>query len=109
MIQPAYAGEKYAAEGWGRSTIIISEEQTAGRGRLGRVFASPKKTGIYMSILLRPKFSAQEALSITTSAAVAVAKAIESVSGKGTKIKWVNDVYIDEKDLRNTYGGLPKL
>ena len=91
--------KKYAAEGEGEGTIIISEEQTAGRGRLGRVFASPKKTGIYMSILLRPKFSAQEALSITTSAAVAVAKAIESVSGKGTKIKWVNDVYIEEKKI----------
>ena len=88
-----------AAGGSPEGTVIIADEQTSGRGRLGRVFASPQKTGIYMSILLRPNFSPKDSLSITTSAAVAVAKAIEAVSGKETKIKWVNDVYMNEKKV----------
>lgn len=91
--------KKLAAKGSAEGTVVVSEEQTAGKGRLGRRFESPKKTGIYMSILLRPKFSAEESLFITTSAAVAVAKSIEKVSGKETKIKWVNDIYIDEKKI----------
>lgn len=84
-----------ASNGETEGVVVVSEEQTAGKGRLGRTFVSPKKTGIYMSAILRPKFSAEKSLSITTAAAVAVAKAIEEISGKNTKIKWVNDIYID--------------
>lgn len=79
--------------------IIIAEEQTEGRGRFGRSFYSPSKTGIYMSILLRPKMTAEESLFITTSAAVAVAKAIEKIAGCQAKIKWVNDIYCDGKKV----------
>lgn len=91
--------KKEAAKGAPEGLVIVSEEQTAGKGRLGRRFESPGKTGIYMSILLRPKFSAQESLSITTASAVAVAKAIEEISGNPAKIKWVNDVYMNEKKV----------
>ena len=80
-------------------TIIISEEQTKGRGRMGRTFYSPGNTGIYMSILLRPKISAYESLSITTCAAVAVAQAIEMNSNKKAEIKWVNDIFVDNKKV----------
>ncbi|WP_039833553.1 biotin--[acetyl-CoA-carboxylase] ligase [Paenibacillus sonchi] len=88
-----------ASNGEAEGKVILSEEQTAGRGRKGRKFFSPPGTGIYMSILLRPKLSAVESILLTTSAAVAVALAIESVSGKDTQIKWVNDVFMDGKKV----------
>lgn len=87
--------EKGAPEG----TILIATEQTAGRGRMGRRFFSPGGTGVYLSLLLRPVFSPSESLFITTAAAVAVAEAVEGVTGAETKIKWVNDVYLDGKKM----------
>lgn len=75
--------------------VFIAEEQTKGRGRETRRFHSPAGGGIYMSILLRPKLSPADTLCLTTAAAVAVAEAIERVSGKRAGIKWVNDVFID--------------
>lgn len=80
-------------------TLIIADTQTSGRGRMGRTFSSPPGCGIYMSLILKPKFSAEKALLITTSAATAVSKAIEKLTGKSTGIKWVNDVYIDGKKV----------
>lgn len=91
--------KELAVNGEREGTIIISEEQTGGRGRLGRKFHSPKGTGIYMSILLRPQISASISFLITTAAAVAVAEAIEAVSDKEAKIKWVNDIYCDNKKV----------
>ena len=91
--------KKLAVKGAPEGTIALSEEQTAGKGRLGRRFESPKKTGIYISYLFRPRFSAEESLSITTIAAAAAARAIEDVTGRETKIKWVNDIYIDERKV----------
>ncbi len=87
--------EKGSAEG----TVFIALEQTAGRGRLGRSFYSPKDTGLYMSILLRPTFQAREALHITTCAAVAAAEAIDKVANVHTVIKWVNDIYMNGKKI----------
>ena len=88
-----------AQNGEEQCTVIIAEEQTAGKGRLGRSFYSPHSTGIYMSIILRPQMSAQQALLITTSTAVAVSKAIEDACYLDTQIKWVNDIYSDNKKL----------
>ncbi|NQX47848.1 biotin--[acetyl-CoA-carboxylase] ligase [Paenibacillus tritici] len=88
-----------ATGGEAEGKVILSEEQTAGRGRKGRKFFSPPGTGIYMSILLRPKLSAAESTLLTTSAAAAVALAIERVSGKDTQIKWVNDVFMEGKKV----------
>lgn len=80
-------------------TVIVAVEQTAGRGRSGKKFLSPPGTGLYMSILLRPRLTMADSLLITTAAAVAVARAIETVTGRGTQIKWVNDVYVDDKKV----------
>lgn len=88
-----------AGEGEKEGKVLIAEEQTGGRGRLGRKFYSPAKTGIYMSILLRPKLTVDDALFITTSAAAAVAEAIESVTGCEASIKWVNDIYCNGKKV----------
>ena len=73
--------------------------KSAGRGRLGRSFFSPEDKGIYMSILLRPEIELQRSVLITSMAAVAVAEAIEKVSGIPAQIKWVNDIYLNRKKV----------
>ena len=80
-------------------TVLIATEQTLGRGRMGKKFYSPSNTGLYISILVRPDIPADQALFLTTSAAVATAKAIEDVSNKKADIKWVNDIYIEGKKV----------
>lgn len=80
-------------------TVVLADEQTGGRGRLGRMFASPAGTGIYLSIILKPHSSFSDAVLITTAAAVAVADAIESVTGLSPEIKWVNDLYLNNKKI----------
>ncbi len=66
---------------------------------MGKKFYSPSNTGLYISILVRPDIPADQALFLTTSAAVATAKAIEDVSNKKADIKWVNDIYIEGKKV----------
>jgi len=78
---------------------LIAEEQTAGRGRLGRSFHSPVGCGLYMSLLLRPEMKAEETTGLTACAAVAVAEAIEEITGRSAGIKWVNDVLMDGKKV----------
>lgn len=84
--------KRMAAEGAPQGSVLIANEQSAGRGRMGRSFYSPPGTGIYMSLLLRPRTDAQRATLVTASAAVAVAEAIEQLAGEPARIKWVNDV-----------------
>lgn len=88
-----------AALGADEGTVLVALSQTAGRGRFSRKFFSPADSGIYMSILLRPRISAENAALITTAAAVAVAEAAENLSGRKTGIKWVNDVLIEGKKI----------
>lgn len=78
-------------------SVIIAEEQTAGKGRMGRDFYSPNRSGIYFSVILRPQLSFESATLITTCASVAIAKAIENLTNLTVKIKWVNDIYINGK------------
>lgn len=92
LKQRAENGEK-------EGLLLVASEQTAGRGRLGRSFSSKKGTGIYFSLLLRPNLKITDSLLITTCAAVAVAQAIEEVSGKKTSIKWVNDIYMSDRKV----------
>ena len=80
-------------------TVIISSSQTAGRGRIGRSFYSPSDSGIYLSVLLRPALPASEATRITTAAAVAACRAIESCTAATPSIKWVNDVFVNGKKV----------
>lgn len=80
-------------------SVLISEEQTAGRGRFGRNFFSPSKKGIYMSIILRPNIELDSAIHITTSAAVAVCRVIENSTRKFPKIKWVNDIFLNHRKI----------
>ncbi|AKS38651.1 biotin--acetyl-CoA-carboxylase ligase [Anoxybacillus gonensis] len=88
-----------AHEGAEEGTIVIAEEQTAGRGRLNRSWHSPKGTGIWMSIILRPSVPPQQAPQLTLLVAVAVAQAIQEVTNIVPDIKWPNDVLINGKKV----------
>lgn len=79
------------------NTCVIAQKQTAGKGRMGKKFFSPDNCGLYLSILLKPKTFVPEL--ITAAAAVAVARAIEEFTQKNAQIKWVNDVYINNKKV----------
>ena len=89
--------KELAAAGAPEGTVIIAGRQSAGRGRLGRSFFSPEEKGIYMSILLRPEITLERSVLITSLAAVAVARAMERIGGIRAKIKWVNDIFINNK------------
>ena len=91
--------KRMAEEGAEEGLCLIAEEQTAGKGRMGRSFYSPAGSGLYMSVLLRPKLSATDAVNITACAAVAVAEAIESLAPVQARIKWVNDVYVEGRKV----------
>lgn len=88
-----------ASQGAIEGTVILAREQTAGKGRMGRTFYSPNSSGIYFTVILRPKLNLEDSLLITTATAVAVAKAIEKVSGSKADIKWVNDIYVSGKKV----------
>lgn len=85
---------KRANGGEAEGLVVAASSQSAGSGRMGRSFFSPPDSGLYVSVLLRPKAEAAASLSITTAAAVAVCRAIERVFGVEAKIKWVNDVFV---------------
>lgn len=79
--------------------LIMADAQSAGRGRLGRSFYSPPRTGLYMSLLLSAKENAADNVCLTTAAAVAAARSIEEICGAQIKIKWVNDLYLGSKKI----------
>lgn len=91
--------KRIIAEGEADVLLVVGEEQTAGRGRQGKSFYSPGGTGIYMSLVVHPMIELQNAVTATTAAAVAVCRAIESLTDKKPMIKWVNDVYLDGKKI----------
>lgn len=86
--------KQLAEQGAPEGRVLVAAQQSAGRGRMGRSFYSPEGSGLYMSLLLRPKLPAEKALYLTTCAAVAVSSALEALSGERARIKWVNDVYM---------------
>lgn len=90
---------RQAERGMSVPALIISREQSNGRGRMGRSFYSPKATGLYMTVLLKASSSVKSNVLLTTAASVAVAKAIDVLCGVKTEIKWVNDVYLGGKKI----------
>lgn len=88
-----------ALQGEDEGYVLISRCQTKGKGRLGRSFFSPENTGIYMSLILRPSCKPQEAVLITTAAAVCVCRALEIVGADNPEIKWVNDIFLNGKKV----------
>ena len=98
---------EWAVAGAPNGAAVIAEAQTAGRGRLGRSFASPHGAGLYMSLLLRESIPAERLPLLTPYAAVAAARAVEASADVSVGIKWVNDLRIGEKKIAGilTEGG----
>jgi len=90
-------GKKIASEELD-GTVIISEEQTKGKGRIGRQWHSKFKEGIWMSIILKPNIMPQKAPFITLIAGASIAKALNNL-GIETTIKWPNDIIINNKKV----------
>lgn len=81
------------------TATIIAESQTAGRGRLGRTFYSPCKTGLYLSIIFAPKGGIKNPASLTAYSAVAVCRAVSKLFAITPQIKWINDVFLNGKKI----------
>lgn len=91
---------KIAMENGKEGMIYAASEQTKGKGRRGRDFYSPENSGIYFSLLLRPQgYDMEKASSVTTMAAAAVSLAMDHVFNVNSKIKWVNDIFVDNKKV----------
>ncbi len=88
-----------AEEGIGHGTVIVADRQTRGKGRLGRRWESPGGKNIYMSLIIRPELSPPDLTMLTVLAAVAGARAIQNTGDIPAKIKWPNDLMIDDKKL----------
>lgn len=88
---------EWGKQGENEGEICLALSQTAGQGRLGRTFYSPRGSGLYFSLLLTP-FSPEAGLLITAAAGVAMAKAVEQTGVKAS-IKWVNDIMVNNRKV----------
>lgn len=79
--------------------IITAETQTAGKGRLGRTFVSPKKTGVYISLIYAPEGGISEPAIITAFSAVAICRVLKKLYNAQPSIKWINDIFINGKKV----------
>lgn len=91
--------KRLALEGAEDGTVAVADQQTAGRGRLGRTFQSPPGTGIYISFLLRPQVLPEKAINLTACAAVAMCDAVQAACGLRPQIKWTNDVLLSKRKI----------
>lgn len=91
--------KRQAMAGAEEGLVVIADEQTGGRGRLGRTFQSPKGCGLYLSALLRPRLEPAQVTDFTAWVAVAVCDGIEAACGVRPQIKWTNDIILGGKKL----------
>ena len=90
---------RLAEDGAQEGEVVIAEQQSGGRGRLGRTWVSPPYDNLYFSVILRPKLAAIDAPQLTLMAGVALADAIADFISKPPVIKWPNDILVDGKKL----------
>ncbi|HEY1677726.1 MAG TPA: biotin--[acetyl-CoA-carboxylase] ligase [Candidatus Sulfotelmatobacter sp.] len=89
-----------AAEGAPEGSVFLSEEQTAGRGRGSNMWQSPRSTGIYCSVILRPKLPPSDVLVLSLAAGLAVQSAIQQVDSRArVDLKWPNDLLIEGRKV----------
>jgi BirA family biotin operon repressor/biotin-[acetyl-CoA-carboxylase] ligase len=88
--EKASCGEK-------EGTVILAEAQTQGKGRMGRSWSSPRGKNLYLSVILRPAISPQQAPQITLLAGVCLARALIQYARLDARIKWPNDIFIRGK------------
>ncbi len=91
--------EKLARDGVREGAVVFAESQTKGRGRLGRKWISPRRKGLWFSVLLRPDLRPQETTQLTVASATALRRAIQSETGLKPEIKWPNDILIGAKKV----------
>ena len=91
--------KQLALSGGEDGTVILAEQQTAGRGRMDRVFASPKGLGIYLTVLLRPDLPPERLMPVTALAGVAVCRAVSEACGLELDLKWPNDPVLRGKKV----------
>ena len=91
--------KREAIAGAPHGSVFLADEQTGGRGRPGRSFASPRGVGVYLSVLLRPDLPPTQVGHVTAMVAVAGCNAVEQVTGLRPSIKWTNDLILGEKKL----------
>lgn len=90
---------RMAEEGEPEGTVVIAEGQSGGKGRLGRVWSSPKGVNLYCSVILRPMIQPMAAPQMTFLSVVATARAIEKLTGLEPRIKWPNDILVSGKKV----------
>ena len=96
-----------AAEGAPEGVLVLARQQTAGRGRHGRVWMSPPDAGISFSVILRPKIPLTRLPLITLATGTAVARAIEASVGVRPGLKWVNDIVLNGRKLGGILAEMP--
>jgi BirA family biotin operon repressor/biotin-[acetyl-CoA-carboxylase] ligase len=91
--------QELAEKGYQSGTLVVADKQESGKGRRGRSWVSPSGTGIFMTLMIKPDINPNNASMLTLVAALAVAKAITSVTGEEALIKWPNDIVINGKKV----------
>ncbi len=86
--------------------VVTCEEQTAGRGRDGRVWTTARGQALHATLLLRPDVSPERLSPLGLIMGVAVASAIESLTGAATRLKWPNDVWLGDDPVRQKVAGI---
>ena len=91
--------QELAEKGYPSGTLGVADKQESGKGRRGRSWVSPSGTGIFMTLMIKPDINPNNASMLTLVAALAVAKAITSVTGEEALIKWPNDIVVNGKKV----------
>ena len=91
--------QELAEKGYPSGTLVVADKQESGKGRRGRSWVSPSGTGIFMTLMIKPDINPNNASMLTLVAALAVAKAITSVTGEKAMIKWPNDIVVNSKKV----------
>lgn len=91
--------QELAEKGYPSGTLVVADKQESGKGRRGRSWVSPSGTGIFMTLMIKPDINPNNASMLTLVAALAVAKAITSVTGEEALIKWPNDIMVNGKKV----------
>jgi BirA family biotin operon repressor/biotin-[acetyl-CoA-carboxylase] ligase len=84
--------KRLARRGAAAGTLVLADQQTAGRGRLGRPWQSPPGVGLWLSFILRPEFSLELIGALPLAIAVVVAETLSAICGETFAVKWPNDI-----------------
>jgi BirA family biotin operon repressor/biotin-[acetyl-CoA-carboxylase] ligase len=88
-----------AESGAGEGDVILAEQQTRGKGRMGREWVSPPGVGLYFSIILRPAAPITRLPSVTLMASASIVKVLRDIYNINAGIKWPNDIYMGDKKI----------